>query len=104
MRLTHAALERFDELGEHGDLPREDLERLRDRYQARLDRLRDRLEQAGGHPDHRTEAAEAQIEALEAERELLAEMRRERAFPAELLRELEAEIDVDEARARSRGR
>jgi Na+/H+ antiporter len=104
MRLTHAALERFDELGEHGDLPREDLERLRDRYEARLDRLRDRLEQAGGHPDHRTEAAEAQIEALEAERELLAEMRRERAFPAELLRELEAEIDVDEARVRSRGR
>jgi CPA1 family monovalent cation:H+ antiporter len=104
MRLTHAALERFDELGEHGDVPREDLERLRDRYEARLERLRDRLEQAGGHPDHRTEAAEAQIEALEAERELLAEMRRERAFPPEMLRELEAEIDVDEARVRSRGR
>jgi CPA1 family monovalent cation:H+ antiporter len=104
MRLTHAALERFDELGEHGDFPEPDLERLRDRYQARLDRLRDRLEQAGGHPDHRTEAAEAQIEALEAERKLLAEMRRERAFPAELLRELEAELDVDEARVRSRGR
>ena len=104
MRLTHAALERFDELGERGELAAEDLERLRDRYQARLDRLRDRLEAAGGHPDHRTEAAEAQIEALEAERELLAEMRRERAFPAELLRELEAEIDVDEARVRTRGR
>jgi CPA1 family monovalent cation:H+ antiporter len=104
MRLTHAALERFDELGEHGDVPEPDLERLRDRYQARLDRLRERLEAAGGHPDHRTEAAEAQIAALEAERELLAEMRRERAFPADLLRELEAEIDVDEARVRSRGR
>jgi CPA1 family monovalent cation:H+ antiporter len=104
MRLTHAALERFDELGEHGDVPEPDLERLRDRYQARLDRLRERLETAGGHPDHRTEAAEAQIEALEAERDLLAEMRRERAFPAELLRELEAELDVDEARVRSRGR
>jgi CPA1 family monovalent cation:H+ antiporter len=103
MRLTHAALERFDELGEHGDLPPEDLERQRDRYEARLERLRGRLEEAGGHPGHRTEAAEAQIEALEAERRLLAEMRRERAFPAELLRELEAEIDVDEARVRSRG-
>jgi monovalent cation/hydrogen antiporter len=102
MRLTHAALERFDELAEH--VPNEDLERLRDRYEARLDRLRDRLEAAGGHPDHRTEAAKAQIEALEAERDLIAEMRRERTFPAELLRELEAEIDVDEARVRSRGR
>jgi monovalent cation/hydrogen antiporter len=104
MRLTHAALERFDQLGEHGDLPEEDLERLRDRYEARLDRLRARLEDAAGHPDHRTEAAEAQIEALEAERDLLTEMRRERAFPADLLRDLEAEIDVDEARVRSRGR
>ena len=104
MRLTHAALERFDEMGEHGDLPAPDVERLRARYQARLDRLRDRLEQAGGHPDHGTEAAQAAIQALEAERGVLREMRRERAFPAELLRELEAEIDVDEARARSRGR
>ncbi len=104
MRITHAALERFDELGQHGDVPEPDLERLRDRYQARLDRLRDRLEQAEGHPDHRTEAAEAQIEALEAERDLIAEMRREREFPAELLRELEAEIDIDEERIRSRGR
>jgi len=104
MRLTHAALERFDEMGEHGDLPAPDVERLRARYQARLDRLRDRLEQAGGHPDHGTEAAQAAIQALEAERGVLREMRRERAFPAELLRDLEAEIDVDEARARSRGR
>ncbi len=104
MRLAHAALERFDEIGEHGDVPREDLERLRDRYEARLERLRGRLEHAGGHPDHGTEAAEAQIEAMEAERKLLEEMRRERAFPGDLLRELEAEIDVDEARVRSRGR
>jgi CPA1 family monovalent cation:H+ antiporter len=104
MRLTHAALERFDDLGERGEIPAEDLERLRDRYEARLERLRERLEHAGGHPDHRTEAAEAQIEALEAERDLLADMRRERAFPADLLRELEAEIDVDEERVRSRGR
>ena len=68
MRLTHAALEHFDDLGEHGDVPPEDLERLRDRYQARLDRLRERLEAAGGHPDHRTEAARAQIDALDASR------------------------------------
>jgi Na+/H+ antiporter len=104
MRLTHAALERFDEIAEHENVPPDELERLRDRYEARLERLRDRLDEAGGHPDHRTEAAGAQIDALEAERRLIAEMRRERAFPGELLRELEAEIDVDEARVRSRGR
>lgn len=104
MRLTHAALKRFDDLGEHGDLPPEDLQRLRDRYQARLDRLRERRHVAGGHPNHRTQAARAQIQALDAERDVLSEMRRQRAFPADMLRELEAEIDIDEARVRSRGR
>jgi Na+/H+ antiporter len=103
MRLTHAALERLDDLGAHSDAP-DVVERLRDRYQARLDRLDSRLQDAGGHPEHGTDAARAQIEALEAERELLSEMRREREFPAELLRSLEAELDVDEARVRSRGR
>jgi Na+/H+ antiporter len=103
MRLTHAALERLEEMAEHGE---DDgaVDLLRQRYEMRLDRLRDRLESAGGHPDHGTDAARTQIEVLEHERDVLGEMRRERAFPAELLRTLEAEIDVDEARVRSRGR
>jgi Na+/H+ antiporter len=100
LRLTHAALERLDGMSDRSDV----VERLRDRYRDRVDRLEDRLDAAGGHPDHNVDAAEAQIEALEAERDVLAELRREREFPAELLRELEAEIDVDEARVRSRGR
>ena len=99
LRLTHAALERLDEMTDQSDV----VERLRDRYRDRIERLEDRLEAAGGHPDHNVGAAEAQIEALEAERDTLAELRRERKFPAELLRGLEAEIDVDEARVRSRG-
>ena len=103
MRLAHAALERLDELDGRGDPP-DVVERLRDHYQVRLDRLENRLQEAGGNPDHGTDAARAQIEALEAERELLREMRRGREFPAELLRALEAELDVDEARVRSRGR
>jgi Na+/H+ antiporter len=103
MRLTNAALERLDELAEHGHED-EVVDRLRDRYQSRLDRLRDRLESAGGHPDHGIDAAEAQIAVLDHERDILHEMRRERAFPADLLRSLEAELDVDEARMRSRGR
>jgi monovalent cation/hydrogen antiporter len=99
LRLTHAALEKLDSMDEH-----EVVEPLRDRYRNRIERLKDRLDAAGGHPDHNIDAAEAQIAALEAERDVLAELRREREFPAELLRELEAEIDVDEARVRSRGR
>jgi monovalent cation/hydrogen antiporter len=103
LRLTHAALERLEEMAEHGET-NGGVDLLRQRYQARLDRLQDRLDAAGGHPDHGTDAARAQIDVLEHERDVLGEMRRERAFPAELLRSLEAEIDVDEARVRSRGR
>ena len=103
MRLTNAALERLDEMAEHGE-DEGGVELLRDRYQSRLDRLRDRLEAAGGHPDHGTGAAEAQLAVLDHERDILQEMRRERAFPSDLLRSLEAELDVDEARVRSRGR
>ncbi len=103
LRLTHAALERLEEMAEHGE-PDDAVERLRDRYQARLDRLQNRLEVADGHPDHGTDPARVQIDVLSHERDVLGEMRRERAFPSELLRSLEAEIDVDEARVRSRGR
>jgi monovalent cation/hydrogen antiporter len=103
LRLTHAALEQLDHMAEHGEGDGA-VERLRDHYQSRLDRLQDRLDAAGGHPDHGADVAHAQIEVLSHERDALGDMRRERAFPAELLRSLEAEIDVDEARIRSRGR
>jgi hypothetical protein len=96
-------LERLEELGEKGQADGA-VDLLRNRYQARLDRLNDRLHEGGGHPEHGAEGAEAQLAVLEHEREILHDMRRERAFPAELLRSLEAELDVDEARTRSRGR
>jgi CPA1 family monovalent cation:H+ antiporter len=103
LRLTHAALERLEEIAEKGEGDGA-VDLLRDRYQARLDRLNDRLHEGGGHPQHGTEGAQAQLAVLEHEREVLRDMRRDRAFPAELLRSLEAELDVDEARTRSRGR
>ncbi|HEX5621599.1 MAG TPA: Na+/H+ antiporter [Solirubrobacteraceae bacterium] len=103
LRLTHAALERLEDMAEHGETNGV-VDHLRKRYEMRLDRLQDRLDVAGGHPDHGTDAARTQVDVLEHERGVLREMRRERAFPAELLRSLEAEIDVDEARVRSRGR
>jgi CPA1 family monovalent cation:H+ antiporter len=103
LRLTHAALERLEQLGEKGEGDGA-VALLRDRYEARRERLEDRLHEGGGHPQHGTEGAEAQIAVLEHEREVLHDMRRERAFPSDLLRSLEAELDVDEARTRSRGR
>ena len=39
---------------------------------------------------------------IDAERDVLKEMRSERAFGAETLREIERELDLDESRLRAR--
>ncbi len=41
-------------------------------------------------------------EMIDAERDALRDMQRERAFPAETLREIERELDLDESRLRAR--
>jgi monovalent cation/hydrogen antiporter len=41
-------------------------------------------------------------EMIDAEREVLKAMRSERALSAELLREIERELDLDESRLRAR--
>ena len=80
------------------------MQRLRDRYGSRLERLEQRLE--GDEDEHgQTDVAVAgrlMAEMIEAERDVLREMRRERAFPAEVLREIERELDLDESRLRAR--
>jgi CPA1 family monovalent cation:H+ antiporter len=102
LRITQAALERLDEAGE--DEPEHIVQRLRDRYGSRLERLEQRLE--GDHDEHgQTDVAIAGrllAEMIEAERDVLKQMRSERAFSAELLREIERELDLDESRLRAR--
>jgi CPA1 family monovalent cation:H+ antiporter len=101
-RITEAALERLDEAG--SDEPEHVVQRLRDRYGSRLERLEQRLE--GDHDEEgRTDVAVAGrllAEMIEAERDALRAMRRERAFPVETLREIERELDLDESRLRAR--
>ena len=41
---------------------------------------------------------------LDAEREALVDLQRDRAFPADLLRDLQREIDLDESRIQARTR
>ena len=41
-------------------------------------------------------------EMIDAERDVLKTMRTERAFDAEILREIERELDLDESRLRAR--
>jgi CPA1 family monovalent cation:H+ antiporter len=101
LRITHAALDRLDGLDGMSD---EVVQRLRERYESRVERLETRL---GDRPQdaHHTDVAvtgRALAEMIEAERDELRRMRRERAFPAETLREIERELDLDESRLRAR--
>jgi monovalent cation/hydrogen antiporter len=109
LRLAHAALERLEEVARaaDGDGPSDRvIQRLRERYEARLERLEARLEDeedTGRGIDHER-AADLQASMLEAERDVLREMQQERTVAAELLRDLERELDVDESRVQARGR
>ena len=42
------------------------------------------------------------LEMIDAERDVLREMQRERAYPADTLKEIERELDLDESRLRAR--
>jgi Na+/H+ antiporter len=105
-RITNAALERLTELAQDEPLSDRVVERLRDRYQARLNRLQARLDH--GHDadraDEQRQGARLQTEMLDAERRAIDEMQRERAFPADLLERLQGEVDLDESRLRARTR
>jgi CPA1 family monovalent cation:H+ antiporter len=95
-RITHAALERLERMATDDGVPETAAARLRDRYEARLHRLED-----AGKADLR-EAARLHGEMIEAERDVLRRMRRERAFPADVLREIERELDLEESRLQAR--
>jgi Na+/H+ antiporter len=103
LRITHAALERLEDLAADG-APEHVVARLRERYESRIERLERRL---GENPEteHDTDVAvSARLLAalIEAEREDLRRMRRERAYTTETLREIERELDLDESRLRAR--
>jgi monovalent cation/hydrogen antiporter len=102
LRITNAGLERLEELGD--DAPEHIVQRLRDRYGSRLERLEQRVE--GDEDEHGQSdvavAGKLMAEMIEAERDALREMRNERAFPPDVLREVERELDLDESRLRAR--
>jgi CPA1 family monovalent cation:H+ antiporter len=99
-RITEAALERLEEVSD-GE-PDHIVQRLRDRYGSRLERLEQRL--AGDEDDRADVAVSGRLMAkmIEAERDVLKDMRRERAVPVEVLREIQRELDLDESRLRAR--
>jgi CPA1 family monovalent cation:H+ antiporter len=104
LRVTHAALERLEDAAEREGPPEHLVDRLRDRYESRLERLEARLQD-----EHDTDrGTDVQVvgrllaDMIDAERDELRELQRERAYPAETLRELERELDLDESRLRAR--
>jgi CPA1 family monovalent cation:H+ antiporter len=104
-QVTHAALERLEELARDEDPDDAVVDRLRERYQSRLDSQRSRLERDGRAGGEQLAEVERIARAmLESERDCLAQLQRERAYPAEVLENLLREIDLDESRVRARTR
>jgi monovalent cation/hydrogen antiporter len=105
LRVTEAALERLDEIERDGAAPEPVVDRLRDRYVSRADRLSSRLDgQRTEGSDNQELARRVQEELFEAERAALADFERDREYPADLLERMQSEIDLDETRLRARAR
>ncbi|MEA2311156.1 MAG: monovalent cation/hydrogen antiporter [Solirubrobacteraceae bacterium] len=98
-RLAHVALGRLEEAAHEAPRSERAIDLLRARYETRLDAA----ESHSGSAD-RGDAEALGEELLTAQRDDLGEMRRERAYPADLLRTLERELDLEESRLRGRSR
>jgi CPA1 family monovalent cation:H+ antiporter len=98
--MAAAALARTDQLAEDGGVPHDVLERARERYALRVERYG---EGDGSPHDAHEQAAmvrEILAETLAAQRERLGELQREGEVSGEVLRTLERDLDLEEARIR----
>ena len=101
---AQAALDRLEELDNERDgLPDEALERLRELYRARFERCMAAIE-GGGQARSIEAPARTQRrlrrELIAAERGALLELRAERRVKGDVLRRIQRELDLDEARLR----
>jgi CPA1 family monovalent cation:H+ antiporter len=101
VRLAHVALERLEELALEQPRSERAVESLRARYEGQLDRAEAGAGDRDRPSDDSDHAEELAGEAVEAQREALRDMRRERAHPADVLRVLERELDLEESRLHS---
>lgn len=100
LRIAHAALARAEELGRSGEVPEEALRRARDIYEMRVARGEAEASEDGGAPGADIGDAYRRIrrELLQAELDTLGQLRAERAVPGQVLREIEREVTIEEAR------
>lgn len=96
--LLHAALGRIEDLAQGGGVSEEAADRLRSVYQTRLERVTARLDEDEDHTAAMREAAGLHRALIAAERAALARMRGERAFPTQVLEQIERDLDLEELR------
>jgi monovalent cation/hydrogen antiporter len=97
--LAEAALRRTEELAAEDSPPEALLVRLREPYEWRLAQLRGGDQQAGEEPDDRSEAFKhMRREVVGAQRRALLDLAARGEVSGEALRELEYDLDLEEAR------
>src|SRR6266700_48430 len=100
LRLARAALERLDDLERELDLPDEQVEGLRQRYQRIVERCSARLSE--GEEDHeerhRQTMRDVQRELIAAERAELLRIRVEHGLSQQVYRRLSHDLDIEELR------
>ncbi len=95
-----AALERIDSLLTDHEVDEELAGRLRHLYEGRVERLAARIDGEADGGDGTARHARARRAVIAAERDRLAELGAAGSYPADLLREIQHELDLEEARIR----
>jgi CPA1 family monovalent cation:H+ antiporter len=98
--IYHAALEEVDALASDDRISEQAAERISGPYQARLDRLAPRPGNGSDRAPDTDQMIRARHAVIAAQRRRLSELRREHRYPADMLRQLEHDLDLDEARLR----
>jgi monovalent cation/hydrogen antiporter len=98
-RLSQAALDHLDAIDAEADgVPAELVERLRERYRARLAHLGQQGQDSDGRPDGHRAYTELVADLLGVQREELRRLREEGRVTPEVARRLDHDLDVEEAR------
>lgn len=100
VRIAHAALSQLEDIAQEHELSDDLLARLRAVYELRLSRLHDGARHSSA-PQERAAGPgmpEIRRQLVAAQRRALAEIRAERAAPAEVLGRIQHDIDLEETR------
>ena len=99
VKLARAALRRAEQLAERDELPERAVERAREIYELRIQRLGAQLGQEDSDGNEDPDAyRRIRREMVAAERQALEDLRSERKLGSGLIREIERDLDFDDSR------